>query len=371
MLPPLPPPHFRRLVTTNDAVFELANSSALIDPYLTDPRQYRAVFDFGCGCGRIARQLLVQNPRPKRYLGIDIHSGMVKWCRNALSPLDPAFQFQHHDVWNLGIAPENKRQSTAPFPAGAREFSYVIAHSVFTHIYKEQTEFYLGEISRILAEDGIARTTWFLFDPLTFPMLFEHQVCLYVNEIDPTNAVIYDWAWMLRTVRSRGLKVVHTEPPTVRGHQWNVHLALRTRENEPDAFPEDRASRLMMCGSGIDNQGVTLGPPRPAEIPVREGRSPADAPNELLGDEGAPLRPTRFAESVYESRPDVRQSFPDPYGRDRAGFLMWFLTHGAREHKIEPELLEPMQRQWDTVLASLSPASRLLCQVKYWAAKLR
>jgi len=68
---------------------------------------------------------------------------------------------------------------------------------VFTHVYKEQTEYYLGEIARILTEYGIARTTWFLFDRSTFPMLFDFQVSLFINECDPTNAVIYDWQWLL------------------------------------------------------------------------------------------------------------------------------------------------------------------------------
>src|SRR5213076_2712177 len=64
----------------------------------------------------------------------------------------------------------------------SNQFSFVIAHSVFTHLYKEQTEYYVEEIARIMTDDGIARTTWFLFDRATFPMLFEFQVCLFINE---------------------------------------------------------------------------------------------------------------------------------------------------------------------------------------------
>jgi trans-aconitate methyltransferase len=50
------------------------------------PEAYGAVFDFGCGCGRVARQLIQQQPRPQRYLGVDLHAGMVEWCRRELAP---------------------------------------------------------------------------------------------------------------------------------------------------------------------------------------------------------------------------------------------------------------------------------------------
>jgi SAM-dependent methyltransferase len=251
-LPPLPPYELRRLVCHDDSLFELPTNGALAFPYVKDESLYRAVFDFGCGCGRIARQLLVQDPRPERYIGIDIHKGMVAWCQNNLSPLDSAFEFHHHDVWNLGLGPDNSRNSTASFPVGSHECSFVIAHSVFTHLYRSQTEFYLSEINRILTTDGIARTTWFLFDRLTFPMLFDFQVCLFINETDPSNAVIYDWQWLLQTLRTQNLRVVHTIPPAVRGHQWELYLSKRTNDDE-DQFPQDHSSRLMMCGSGVES----------------------------------------------------------------------------------------------------------------------
>src|ERR1022692_81127 len=99
--PPLPPVELRRLVCHDDSPFELKRD-ALVFP-LVEPNLYQTVFDFGCGCGRIARQLLVQNPRPLHYIGIDIHRGMIDWCRANLSTIAPDFEFYHHDVWNLGL----------------------------------------------------------------------------------------------------------------------------------------------------------------------------------------------------------------------------------------------------------------------------
>ena len=37
---------------------------------------YRSFLDFGSGCGRSARRLAQQLPRPERYVGIDLHAGI-------------------------------------------------------------------------------------------------------------------------------------------------------------------------------------------------------------------------------------------------------------------------------------------------------
>lgn len=267
--PPLPPVDLRRLVCHDDALFEI-HAGQPVFPEI-DAAQCESVFDFGCGCGRIARQFLCQTPRPRRYVGIDIHKEMIGWCRSHLTQFAPEFVFEHHDVWNLGLGPENTRHSTSPFPVEDGSFSLLVAHSVFTHLYREQTEFYLRETARILKPDGIARTTWFFFDRETFPMLFDFQMTLFVNEIDPTNAVIYDWKWFLDAVRQAGLCVVKTIPPGIRGHQWIVHLAHRG-PGSVDAFPVDREAMASMCGSGAsltpepgEGQAATPAPPPPED----------------------------------------------------------------------------------------------------------
>jgi len=245
-VPPMPPVELRRLVCHDDTLFEPPQVGTRVFPEV-ESAQYRAVFDFGCGCGRIARQLMSQQPRPEEYVGIDIHKGMIRWCQENLSKFDPAFQFHHHDVWNLGLGPDNTKQSTAPFPAPSGHFSLVVAHSVFTHVYKEQTEYYVAEIARILADDGIARTTWFLFDRSSFPMLFDFQVCLFVNEIDPTNAVIYDWRWTLDLFTRNGLRVVATKAPFVKGHQWEIFL--RKSNGEAHEFSVEAEALGVMSGA--------------------------------------------------------------------------------------------------------------------------
>ena len=136
LLPPLPLLELRRLVCHDDSLFQLREDGAVVFPYLGDECWYQSVFDFGCGCGRIARQLLVQHPRPKRYVGIDINPPMIEWCQQHLSPLDSGFQFFHHDVWNLGLGPDNTRQVTAPFPVESEAFTLIIGNQWELHLGK-------------------------------------------------------------------------------------------------------------------------------------------------------------------------------------------------------------------------------------------
>src|SRR5262249_1758553 len=153
------------------------------------------VFDFGCGCGRIARQLIRQCPQPRSYLGIDLHAGMVRWCRDNLSPHAPQFRFVHHDVFNPGFNPGAEKAHRTEFPADGESCDLVIAHSVFTHIIEDHAAYYLGECARVLRPGGLLVSTWFLFDKREYPMMQEFQNALYINTSDPTNAVIFDREW--------------------------------------------------------------------------------------------------------------------------------------------------------------------------------
>jgi SAM-dependent methyltransferase len=219
---PLPPIEFRHLVgPTAPEEFDSPLARRLFDDLPAS--FYDRVFDYGCGCGRLARQLLLHGPRPRQYTGIDPHKGMVEWCRAHISERAPEFTFLHHDVFQEFMNPGGAFDPV-PLPAVDGSVSLFLAWSVFTHLLQPDAEFALAELARILRPDGLAVTTWFLFDKTDFPMMQPFQNALYISDFDPTNAVIFDRAWLSRALAAAELSTVSMTPPTVRGHQWIVYV---------------------------------------------------------------------------------------------------------------------------------------------------
>lgn len=237
---PLPPLEMRMLVgPTDPAAFDNPRGD-LLYPELGEAAT-GSVFDFGCGCGRVARMLVQQRPQPRRYVGIDLHRGMIEWCNENLAPHAPQFSFVHHDVWNFQFNPGVGKPTTIPFPVEDGAFSLVLAHSVFTHLTEEQAPHYLSEASRILAPDGLLRSTWFLLDKRQLPMMQPVHNALYLSYADPSAAVLFDREWVRATARRAGLTIVGATPPPIRGYQWVLLLARADAGREEVELPEDEA----------------------------------------------------------------------------------------------------------------------------------
>jgi len=236
---PIPPFEMRQLVGPTD---EVAFDNITGDPILDVPEShFDAVLDFGCGCGRLARQMMMQRVRPRRYLGFDLHPGMVRWCQDNLSPRAPEFTFWHHDVDNFSFNPGAGKPAVLPMPAEDAAFSLMIALSVFTHTTQAHAEFYLREATRVLRPDGLLAASFFLFEKRYFPMMQDFQNALYINIEDPWNAVIFDREWLETSLYNLGLGVVRATPPGVRGFQWLLHIRRLSSEWPTVKLTEDRA----------------------------------------------------------------------------------------------------------------------------------
>src|SRR5262245_2444873 len=130
---PLPPEPLRALVgPTDPAFFDNPTREWAFYDLPTDFDRgyiYRRVLDFGCGCGRNARQLMLQHQPPEEYVGVDVSREMIEWCQRNLTLHDPRFTFRHHDVHSPVYAPTNSSARTRPleFPPG--HFTLTNAHS--------------------------------------------------------------------------------------------------------------------------------------------------------------------------------------------------------------------------------------------------
>jgi SAM-dependent methyltransferase len=221
---PLPPLELRELVGTTDPEMFDQPGGQPVFPEAT-PEQYASVLDFGCGCGRVARRLaLAAAPMPERYVGLDLHRGMIQWDDENLAPWLPQFSFHHHDVYNHSFNPRGNPSGVAPFPTEGSSVTLIVAWSVFTHLVQNQAEQYLNEVARVLAPGGVMISTWFLFEKAYFPMMQEFQHALYINPIDPTNAVIFDREWLLTALDQRGLRIRAATLPGLRGYQWKLEI---------------------------------------------------------------------------------------------------------------------------------------------------
>src|SRR5271154_1581668 len=220
---PVPPAQMRALVGPVDVAAFDNPSGAPVFPSLDVPA-YESVFDFGCGCGRVARQLIQQREPPERYLGIDLHAGMIRWCDENLAPRAPQFTFMHHDVFDDSFNPGEGKPKIARFPAGDRDFTLVNAISVFTHLTEEQVPHYLHEAARVLSVDGVVHASFFLLDKREFAFMQPHTNALYVSWEHPSAAVVFDRDWVVESARAAGLTVTAAHVPAMRGYQWVLEM---------------------------------------------------------------------------------------------------------------------------------------------------
>lgn len=286
---PTPPLELRELVGSVDpAGYDNPNGTPVFAKFGVPEANYRSYLDFGCGCGRSARQLALQHPRPEHYVGIDLHPGMVAWCQRELQSRLQGFRFEHHQVFSPCLNPDRTLPWIAPFPVDDGSISLIEATSVFTHLIEGQAEHYLDEVARVLSDDGMLLATFFLFDKDIAPFLQDNQNALYCNPFDATNAVMFDREWLRLAAASRGLRIVRAIAPSIRGYHTWVALAraasgMAEVELPPDLAPPARCPPpLLREGAerfGLDDghftEAVSLAaraevpPPDPLAIELR------------------------------------------------------------------------------------------------------
>jgi SAM-dependent methyltransferase len=102
-----------------------------------------AVFEFGCGTGRLAERLLSKHlPRQSLYLGVDVSSTMVGLARKRLRPWKPRAE----------IRPS---EGSLHLEAGSARFDRFVATYVLDLLGVHDSETLIADARRILTPGGL------------------------------------------------------------------------------------------------------------------------------------------------------------------------------------------------------------------------
>jgi len=145
---PLPPPHLVYLVAGHFNLAWYYESGATHAELLRERLRangyevgaFRALLDFGCGCGRVTRHW--HGLSGVEVHGSDANTKLVSWCSAALP-------FAHF-AQNLERPPLRYADST---------FDFIYAISVFTHLTEELQHEWMRELTRVLAPSGVLAIT--------------------------------------------------------------------------------------------------------------------------------------------------------------------------------------------------------------------
>src|SRR5581483_8314373 len=97
---------------------------------------FDTILDFGCGCGRLTRQLPARTNA--KLFGCDYNPRLVRWSSEHLSFADFKINF---------LDP--------PLPYPDASFDFVFARSVFTHLPEAGQIAWIEELRRVLKPDGV------------------------------------------------------------------------------------------------------------------------------------------------------------------------------------------------------------------------
>lgn len=132
------------------------------------------VLDIGSGIGRTAIALTSYLSSEGRYEGFDVVELGVDWCNSRIGKDFPNFHFKYVALYNdLYNESENKAVDFV-FPYASDTFDKIFSFSLFTHMQIADIENYFGEINRVLKKDGLAFSTFFLYDDAEEKLISEN-----------------------------------------------------------------------------------------------------------------------------------------------------------------------------------------------------
>jgi SAM-dependent methyltransferase len=170
------------------------------------------ILDVGCGPGRIAIAIGEQFGWSNDYLGIDVRKPDIRFARRAITHYYPNFRFDHIGARNRLYNPAGKSSSSVVvFPVKDSSIDFVIALSVFTHMFTSEVGHYLDETVRVLAPNGTLFASFFCLhdvERVRAPRFaFDHPLdvmCSICNPERPEEAVAFGLYRLMDMIATAG-----------------------------------------------------------------------------------------------------------------------------------------------------------------------
>tara|TARA_B100001250_G_scaffold396288_1_gene402123 strand:+ start:99 stop:842 length:744 start_codon:yes stop_codon:yes gene_type:complete len=159
------------------------------------------ILDFGCGQGRFANGLLSTNKNFKTYLGIDTDLISIKWCNKWIKNNRENLHFLYLEAHNERYNP--KAGERLSFPIELKSFNIAFLNSVFSHMLVEDIKFYLDELYKVLANNGLLYCTAFIDNDV---MEVEENPKDYLGKKThgPLHRVRYEKTFFLKLLENAG-----------------------------------------------------------------------------------------------------------------------------------------------------------------------
>jgi len=141
---PIPPTSLICLVTTSRDISRFLHGGVLCrESILYALRRncikledFKAILDFGCGCGRIMRHW--RSLEGPHFYGSDYNPDLIHWCQRKLCEL----------------AEFKTNQLQPPLDYKNEQFDFIYSISVFTHLTEDLQHGWMKELGRVLNQGG-------------------------------------------------------------------------------------------------------------------------------------------------------------------------------------------------------------------------
>lgn len=122
------------------------------------------ILDIGCGVGRTAIALTTYLNKSGSYDGFDVVKKGIDWCNSGIGNDFTNFNFKYVPLFNdlYNTSKNNALDFVFPYKDGS--FTKIFTFSVFTHMILEEIQHYFIEIERVITDDGLCFSTFFLYD---------------------------------------------------------------------------------------------------------------------------------------------------------------------------------------------------------------